>query len=565
MAYMTFTDALMQAKRASQLRGTPFTTADTSNLQSAYMSGAAERAAGGRSAALAEQTLAGQKRNFANTLAQERELSNASLTQQKGLSEASLAQNYALSDADLAERKRQSDASLLLGKTLSDAALANARQLAADKIAADKVIADATAAREREAQAAALAQEKELEAARVAEAQRAQAEKIAADKLISDARLRAEREAEIARLAQEKELAGLSREQARANAEAEIKAQEEAGNKALTGNVLSTGATLAGAWVIRNGVPTWLGGGPPTTPPPVTGGAGATTAGAGAVTGASTYGTLPTADAGLEGAMLTDQSADILGAGGSAYGTGGATLVDAASGLTEYELSLMAAENIGAGGTVAGLEATAAGGSAAGGSIAGGLGYTGIGALIAAGFLTKAWAEPYTDQGGMTGWLAESAQHPAAAGFNPPSSLVDAGIIGEDTAVGQILSVPGRVEEWVTKQLGCIIVTACTDRHSPEVEIAREYRDKFLDADQLRGYYQIAEKIVPLIESNGTIKRLVKKWLVDRLVDYGAVVLGKKEKTLLRSSWIVSRAFLSLIRTVGKMREQFVRCNGEVY
>ena len=112
---------------------------------------------------------------------------------------------------------------------------------------------------------------------------------------------------------------------------------------------------------------------------------------------------------------------------------------------------------------------------------------------------------------------------------------------------------------------GCIIVTACTDRHSPEVEIAREFRDKFLDADQLRGYYQIAEKIVPLIESNGTIKRLVKKWLVDRLVDYGAVVLGKKEKTLLRSSWIVSRAFLSLIRTVGKMREQFVRCNGEVY
>ena len=93
MAYMTFTDALMQAKRSSQLRGTPFTTADTSNLQSAYMSGAAERAAGGRSAALSEQTLAGQQRNFANTLAQE-----------KMLSEQSLSQTRALSAADLAER-----------------------------------------------------------------------------------------------------------------------------------------------------------------------------------------------------------------------------------------------------------------------------------------------------------------------------------------------------------------------------------------------------------------------------------------------------------------------------
>jgi len=152
-------------------------------------------------------------------------------------------------------------------------------------------------------------------------------------------------------------------------------------------------------------------------------------------------------------------------------------------------------------------------------------------------------------------------------GFGPTSTEILFGenylgsMTGTANAVQDIINPAG----FVARKLGCIIVTACTDRHSPEVEIAREYRDRYLTADQLRGYYMLAEKIVPVIESNGIVKRLVKKWLVDRLVDYGAVVLGKKPSRALRSSWIVSRAFLSLIRTVGKMREQFVRCNGEVY
>jgi hypothetical protein len=228
MAYMTFTDALMQAKRASQLRGLPFSTTDTSNLQSAYMTGAAERAGAGRAAALAEKTLAGQKRNFADTLAQEKELSGTQLTQAKGLADASMTQTKTLSDADLAQKKAVADASLLQQKTLSDATLTNQRQLAADKLAADKAIAEAAAQREREAQAAALAQQRELEAAN---AQR-------------------EREAQAERLAQEKELARLSQEQQAREAEAQMAAQDSAGTKALTGNVLSTGVALGGAYLM---------------------------------------------------------------------------------------------------------------------------------------------------------------------------------------------------------------------------------------------------------------------------------------------------------------------------
>lgn len=98
MSYVNFTDALTQAKRASQLRGMSFTGGDYSNLQSSYFTGAAERAAAARQQALAEQTLADQQSYWANQLAQEKELSEQTLAQQKALSEAQIAaQNEALS------------------------------------------------------------------------------------------------------------------------------------------------------------------------------------------------------------------------------------------------------------------------------------------------------------------------------------------------------------------------------------------------------------------------------------------------------------------------------------
>jgi len=171
------------------------------------MSGAAERAAGGRSAALAEKTLAGQKMNFAETLAQEKTLSAAALTQEKGLSETSLAQTKTLSEADLTQKASLSQASLAQQQKISESTLGTQRQLAADKIAADKAI----------------------EAARGTAA----------------------REAQIAQLAQEKELFGLSSEQARQETTAQIDAQESASQKALVGNVASTALGLgAAAWLL---------------------------------------------------------------------------------------------------------------------------------------------------------------------------------------------------------------------------------------------------------------------------------------------------------------------------
>ena len=117
----------------------------------------------------------------------------------------------------------------------------------------------------------------------------------------------------------------------------------------------------------------------------------------------------------------------------------------------------------------------------------------------------------------------------------------------------------------VLKSTGaCIIVTACTDRDSYEVEVTRQYRDKFLTGTQLRGYYCLAEKLVPTIENNTTVRTLVKKHLVDRLVDYGEMKLGLKDNCKL-SSKVVSNLFLGLIKTVGFLIPQYTRLNGEIY
>jgi hypothetical protein len=108
----------------------------------------------------------------------------------------------------------------------------------------------------------------------------------------------------------------------------------------------------------------------------------------------------------------------------------------------------------------------------------------------------------------------------------------------------------------------CIIITACTDTHSPEVEIAREYRDRFLTPDQLRGYYMIAEKILPFVTKH---KGFFKKYLVDNLIEYGRYALDKTSDKPSIPSRIITRLFIGLCWTVGQTRKSFVRANGEVY
>jgi len=98
---------------------------------------------------------------------------------------------------------------------------------------------------------------------------------------------------------------------------------------------------------------------------------------------------------------------------------------------------------------------------------------------------------------------------------------------------------------------GCIIISSCTSPHSYEVEIAQEYRDNHMDETTLTGYYALCLVLVRFIYRWSGVRKLFKKVLVDRLVDYGEWRMGHKPKREFWTSYIVSRSFLSLCRVLG--------------
>jgi len=95
---------------------------------------------------------------------------------------------------------------------------------------------------------------------------------------------------------------------------------------------------------------------------------------------------------------------------------------------------------------------------------------------------------------------------------------------------------------------GCIIISACTDPDSYEVNIAREYRDNYMSLEELIGYYTLARLVVPIMP-----KKLVKRFLVDRLIDYGEVILQRKKRLKFASSYWITTGFLKLCEGIGSL------------
>lgn len=114
------------------------------------------------------------------------------------------------------------------------------------------------------------------------------------------------------------------------------------------------------------------------------------------------------------------------------------------------------------------------------------------------------------------------------------------------------------------KRGGCIIVTACTNPDSREVKICREFKDRFMDKDSVRGYYMFAEQIVPIIKNNDELKNTVKKHFVDKLTDYAEIALGYKTDFKYKDSAEISLKFMNLCRNLGKTIPRYIRENGEV-
>ena len=113
---------------------------------------------------------------------------------------------------------------------------------------------------------------------------------------------------------------------------------------------------------------------------------------------------------------------------------------------------------------------------------------------------------------------------------------------GYGTAIGA--AIGGLAEN-------CIIISACTSKNSYETNIAREFRNKYMSGYQLGGYYAIAHRIAPIMEKSHLLKLFLKKFLVNRLIDYGEYILGYKPKIRLRTSEMITGGFLSLCGYVG--------------
>jgi hypothetical protein len=198
------------------------------------------------------------------------------------------------------------------------------------------------------------------------------------------------------------------------------------------------------------------------------------------------------------------------------------------------------------------------------GSFAGpaGFGAMGSGILGATGVRDDVGKAVLLGQGGETeqdiaGGVVGGAATGAAAG-----TWVFPGV---GTAIGGII---GGVVGGATAALddSCIIVTCCHGRHSEQVQIARDYRDAFMTPRQIRGYYVLADRLVPHMIRKPKLKTVVGRLLVNRLITFGRWATGRTATLPTITSFLVTKVFLGLCSGVGIYVQQYVRrVTGEVY
>ena len=98
----------------------------------------------------------------------------------------------------------------------------------------------------------------------------------------------------------------------------------------------------------------------------------------------------------------------------------------------------------------------------------------------------------------------------------------------------------------------CIIISACTNPYSYEVNLARAFRDRYMGPETLVGYYAIALIVASVIDKFRVARWFAYHGLVKHLVDYGEWVFEKKEKTTRPLSKIISKAFLKFCGSIGR-------------
>jgi hypothetical protein len=226
-----------------------------------------------------------------------------------------------------------------------------------------------------------------------------------------------------------------------------------------------------------------------------------------------------------------------LGAATTGAGAGAATTGGAVSALPE-----------------AGASGLGTGGATAGGAAAGGITVGAAAGTAGVGYIAGKIGANIPIGKGKTTEEVKSTASGAAAGAAMGTYVFP----GVGTIVGGII---GGASGFLSS--ACIIITAATSPDSYEVNIARAYRDSFMDYETLRGYYAFSPYVVAMMK-NPFIKKFIKKHLVDHFVKYGEYVLGISD-VLPAKSRLITMGFLNLCNAIGKRCRLFVRSNGEVY
>ena len=107
----------------------------------------------------------------------------------------------------------------------------------------------------------------------------------------------------------------------------------------------------------------------------------------------------------------------------------------------------------------------------------------------------------------------------------------------------------------------CFIMLEARYGNGTMDNVVRRYRDEKMTERNRRGYYKVAEVLVPMMRKSRLFKWVVTKTFADPLVCYGKWYYGEN-----KYGWIfkpVEKFWMSVFNTVGG-DVQFIRENGEV-
>ena len=107
----------------------------------------------------------------------------------------------------------------------------------------------------------------------------------------------------------------------------------------------------------------------------------------------------------------------------------------------------------------------------------------------------------------------------------------------------------------------CFIMLEARYGNGTMDEVVRRYRDEYMTDRNRRGYYRLAEVLVPLMRKSKAFKWVITKTFADPLVSYGKYYYGQNKHGMLYSP--VKNFWMKVFDIVGG-DTKFIRENGEV-